>query len=168
MRVLSIDPEVVAPAFSVIEKGHIYIFGKFDRILDRKRKAERFNPDYQDEFHQIFTEYEVEAVAIEDQYLAYGKKRNIKNFKTLAKVAGEYELFSRLHGVEPELINPQQWQTSVLRCPSNMKRKKRKERSLFIAQNILGDQYKLDHNIADAINIGIYWDNRLSNRVPEA
>ena len=87
----------------------------------------------------------------------YKKRQNIQTLINQSQTIGRWRerLDESVIPITIREIYPNEWYCAVCRRPPSDKRPKRKEVSLFYAGAVL-EQKITDHNLADALNIGLY------------
>lgn len=168
MRIVTFDPEVSRPAYSMWEDGKLQGYGK---VL--YRYEEKIIDPVFFEAMQRFAERS-DVLVIEDQWLPRNQPERIHTVKNLILVRAhiEYEWHRARKIVIP--VQPLAWTKVVKRNNERLKSYEIRKRSVIVAQDIskqagIGFSRKVDHNIAAAICMGHwFWTINAKRGVIEA
>jgi len=168
MRVIAFDPEVTRVAYSIwddeelvevgfLQRNYPYLYDFLSRLFD-------FAND-----HWVSKG----LVAIEGQWLhPRARRKNVLTFQRLIEVREEIKNTFILAGWHVVVVPPQRWQIDILHCQPQDKRAKRKLLAQGVAKPYLEklnvDEHFYDnHNIADAVCIGLWATHRFFDFVKE-
>ena len=142
LKILAVDPGKHHHAYSSWHGGVLVDYGKHLRE----------DLEFWDELIKKH-----DKIYVEDQYLGTKDgepKVSVRAMFQLVRAAHELITIAKLRGVEWEYINPKKWESKVLHASGRMTRGEIKHISRILASEIAGEKI-VDHNIADAINMGL-------------
>lgn len=165
MTLIAFDPDVEKSAYSLWKGEDLVEVGKITRDKDFLTNLMTLAKNH----------YEPGSVCvIEGQWMhPKASKRNILTFQRLVEVREEIATIFSLTHWQIKVVAPQRWQIDILRCNRFTRRAQRKLLSQFVAKpylELLPSSYRVyigDHNIADAICIGLWGVHRFPLHAPE-
>jgi len=163
MTLIAFDPDVERVAYSLWKGEDLVDVGRIARGEDFLKDLMTLAKKH----------HEFGAVClVEGQWLhPKASRRNVLTFQRLIEVREEIvTVFSLVHW-QVKVVPPQRWQLDILRCDKFTRRAERKLLSQSVAKpylELLPEPYHAyigDHNIADAICIGLWGVHRFNRPV---
>lgn len=148
---LAIDPSIVETGYAIISNSTVIEKGTIKTKADIEY-TERLHIIYE-KVSSLTSLYKPHALAIETQYIDFGKASNavLKTTEVKGIIVGAYWshcVSTQVIEVHPKTVK------SFLGLPPKTKRDAAKEASLMFVSEMLGESIK-NNNISDAILIGL-------------